>query len=87
MNGVATSTTVKDYKAEAAQLTVTDGSISASSDSGTPDAFTAAPNAAYAPTLLQREPAERNTTINDTTSKVTVLDQFGNPRSGDNVAS
>ena len=88
--GVATSTTVKDYKAEATQLTVTDGSISASSDSGTPDAFTVAPNEANVPpTFFSEQPTltERNTTINDTTGvKVTVLDQFGNPRSGQGVS-
>ena len=57
---------MKDYKAETALLTVTDGSISASSDSGTPDAFTVAPNAANVPpTFFSQQPTltERNTTI------------------------
>ena len=45
VNGIADSTTVKDYKAETTQLTVTDGSVTASTDSGTPDTFTVAPAA------------------------------------------
>ena len=70
LSGVATSTTVKDFKAEATQLTVTDGSVTASSDSGSPDTFTVAPNAANVPpTIFNQQPTltEKNTTINDTT--------------------
>jgi hypothetical protein len=83
-NGVATSTTVKDYKAEATSLTVTDGAINATSSG-----FTVAPNVAAAPpTRFSVQPTltERAITINDTTGvQVTVEDAFGNPRSGDSV--
>jgi hypothetical protein len=82
--GVATSSTAKDYKAEISKLRVTDGSIFTDSSQ-----FTVAPNAANVPpTFFNQQPTltEKSTTINDTTGvQVTVLDAFGNPRSGDNV--
>jgi hypothetical protein len=83
--GVATSTTVTDYKAEATSLTVTDGSINASSSG-----FTVVPNvAAVPPTRFNVPPTltERGQTINDASPgvQVTVEDAYGNPRSGDSV--
>ena len=88
--GVATSTTVKDYKAETTQLTVTDGSVTASSDSGSPDTFTVAPNEANVPpTFFNQQPTltAQNATINDTTGvQVTVRDAFGNPRANQVVS-
>ncbi len=83
--GVATSTTVKDYKAETSSLKVADGSIFALS---APFSVVDPNVAATPPTSFSQQPTltEKNAIINDTTGvKVTVLDAFGNPRPGDSV--
>ena len=71
-NGVATSTTVTDYKAETTKLTVTDGSISADSSP-----FTVAPGDAASLAFTSQPPnwVAKNTPF---TAAVTAYDAWGN---------
>jgi hypothetical protein len=78
LSGIATSTTAKDYKAETTQLTVTDGSITASTDSGTPDSFTVGPNEPDLIAFVQQPTLTQfNTNISPAVT-VKVEDAFGN---------
>ncbi len=82
LNGVATSTTVTDYKAETTKLTVTDGTISADSSS-----FTVAPGSlnSLAFTTQPEPDAWEPRAPGSFPVAVTAVDQWGNGVAGQTV--
>ena len=67
-----------DKKAETTQLTVTDGSVTASSDSGSPDTFTVAPAALNSFAWTDQPNASQTAGVTFDSVAVTAYDAYGN---------